>query len=126
MGSGRMPTSGGTNQDQGIIKQIAGIRLRRRDRGSSGERKQIGFVLYGSVRYRFRFGRWKNLPAGRSPDRLVKRGSTYRSNISAVSLDDWHVSIPSGKATIVRIGINPPRSEFLGRREAAWVPTVTA
>ena len=56
---------------------------------------------------------------------LAGRRPPYSSNISAVNLNDWHVSIPAGKSTDVRVGINPLRSKLWVKRDVAWVPTVT-
>ena len=54
------------------------------------------------------------------------RRPPYRSSASAVNLNDQYVSIPTGKSTEVRIGINPPRSKLWVRQDVAWGPTVTA
>ena len=43
---------------------------------------------------------------------LAGQRTSYRSNISAINLNDQHISIPASKSTEVRIGINPPRSNF--------------
>ena len=57
---------------------------------------------------------------------LAGRRPLYRSNISAINLNDRQISIPACKSTKVRIGINPPKSKLWVRRDVAWVPTVTA
>ena len=56
---------------------------------------------------------------------LAGRRPLYRSNISAINLNDQYISIPDGKSTEVRMGINPPRYKHWVRRDVAWGPTVT-
>ena len=57
---------------------------------------------------------------------LAGRRPPYRSNVSAVNLNDRHVSIMTGKSTEARIGINSPRSKLWVRQNVSWVPTVTS
>ena len=57
---------------------------------------------------------------------LAGRRPSYRSNISAINLNNWHIIVPTGKSSEVRIGINPPRSKLWVRRDVAAVPKVTA
>ena len=56
---------------------------------------------------------------------LAGRRPPYRSNISAVNLNDQHVAIAAGRSAEVRIGVNPPKSKLWVRRDVAWIPTVT-
>ena len=50
----------------------------------------------------------------------------YRPNRSAINRNQRHISIPAGKSTEIRIGINPPKSKLWVRRDVALLPTVTA
>ena len=116
------------------------------------ERTKIKVTLSGSVLYYFdvwiRYQEGKGsilginfmVPAGirlyladgtfRLPE-IVRFGSAgrrppYRSNTSAINLNDQYICIPDGESFKVRMGINPSRSKRWVRRDAAWVPTVMA
>ena len=57
---------------------------------------------------------------------LSGRVPPYRSNISAINLNDQHIGIPAGESMEVRIGISPSKSKLFLRRYVAWVLTATA
>ena len=56
---------------------------------------------------------------------LAGRRPPYRSNISAVNVNDQHIAITAGRSTEVRICVNPLKFKLWVRRDVAWIPTVT-